>query len=492
MDLTHVCDRKEIIQIYQPLGHTGPLKICDMDNPTQESDPELDAQLILLAASNHNLEALRTLLRTGFANVQDADTGYTPLHSAIAACEKSPPSSTIKENGHSSCISPPNGNSTDGEANQIDGPACDSVEAQPFNGHGENDNAAGADSEIQASEEIDAAEKTVRLLFQNGAIWNDLDKNNETPGCLARRLGLTSLYDLIVDAGVRAEILLNRLDGYEMLRDDDSEEDEEDDAQGLEASTAEAEQESGADRVGNALEGQPELPHQDHIAQPGGEEITSEGYLNSDLTFRHDRILDQHNNGVMMAWETEIMQRTADLLAPTTGLRVLNIGHGMGIIDDFFQTKSPAKHHIIEAHPTVLDQMKKNGWDQKPGVIIHEGMWQEVVPRLIEEGTLFDAIYFDTFAEEYKALHQFFEESVIGLLDDGGKWGFFNGLGADRQVCYDVYSKVVEIDLLEAGYDVEWETMKVQDLDREKQWEGVKQPYWQLEKYRLPVCTFIG
>jgi protein arginine N-methyltransferase 2 len=464
-----------------------------MDDPIQNGDPELDAQLILLAASNHDLGVLRTLLRTGSANVQDPDTGYTPLHSAIAACEKSSPSSPIKENGHSGSVELQHGQRADGEAHKAEGPVGDSVEANTPNGHRENEDIAGSDSETGVAEEVKAAEKTIRLLFQNGAIWNDLDKNNETPGCLARRLGLKSLYDLIVDAGVRAEMLLNRLDGYKVLQGEDSEtEEEEEGVQDAEVSPMEFEQEPSANGEPNAEEGQPEAPHQGHIAQPGTDEITSEGYLNSDLTFGHDRILDQDNNGVMMEWETEIMQRTADLLAPTTGLRILNIGHGMGIIDDFFQAKSPAAHHIIEAHPIVLAQMKKNGWDQKPGVTIHEGKWQDVVPNLIEEGNLFDAIYFDTFAEEYKALHQFFEESVIGLLDDDGKWGFFNGLGADRQVCYDVYSKVIEIDLLEAGYDVEWETLKVQDLSREQQWEGVKRPYWQLEEYRLPVCTFIG
>jgi len=70
------------------------------------------------------------------------------------------------------------------------------------------------------------------------------------------------------------------------------------------------------------------------------------------------------------------------------------------------------------------------------------------VPRLIETGEIFDAIYFDTFAEEYKALKEFFTEHVIGLLasregsGEGGRFGFFNGMGADRQVCYDVYNKV--------------------------------------------------
>jgi protein arginine N-methyltransferase 2 len=61
------------------------------------------------------------------------------------------------------------------------------------------------------SEEMDSAVKTVKFLFKNGAIWNDLDSNGETLGCIAHRLGLKELYELCVDAGVRAEILLSRL-----------------------------------------------------------------------------------------------------------------------------------------------------------------------------------------------------------------------------------------------------------------------------------------
>jgi hypothetical protein len=34
-----------------------------------------------------------------------------------------------------------------------------------------------------------------------------------------------------------------------------------------------------------------------------------------------------------------------------------------------------------------------------------------------------------------------FSEQVIGLLEQEGRWGFFNGMGADRQISYDVYQK---------------------------------------------------
>jgi protein arginine N-methyltransferase 2 len=274
-------------------------------------------------------------------------------------------------------------------------------------------------------------------LFQNGAIWNDLDSNGETPGCIARRLGLTELYELCVDAGVRAELLLSRLDQYQPLGGADSEDEDED--------VDEEEDEVAGGDIGNT-NGEVE----DGVTPDAGDESTENPtYMSSNLTFDRNRILDASANGVMMDWETTLMRHSAEHLVPANGLRVLNIGHGMGIIDGIFQEKNPKSHHIIEAHPDVLQRMKEQGWYEKPGVVIHEGRWQDVVPGLVDKNELFDAIYFDTFAEEYKALRDFFTEYVIGLLDpaggaDGksGKFGFFNGMGADRQVCYDVYNKV--------------------------------------------------
>ena len=443
------------------------------------ADPDAQAQLILLAASHHNLESLRNLLRTGSASVQDQETGFTPLHAAVAACESSP-------------------------TGVVYGPSS--------NGH--VNGTVNGDHSVTAESDIEAAAKTMRLLLQNGAIWNDVDQKNETPGCLALRLGLKELYEIMVDAGVRAEMLLNRLDEYQQLAGND---DEEDEWQGSNEETYK----NG--EVDAPSDGQQQGLIDDVEDSP---EINNEDYLQSSLRFQDGRILDSAGNGVMMAWETDIMKRSAELLLPRSGLRVLNIGHGMGIIDTFFQEKSPSAHHIIEAHSGVLERMRKDGWHDKPNVIVHEGRWQDVVPKIIDQGILFDAIYFDTFAEDYKALRDFFSDCIIGLLDDGGKFGFFNGLGAgkqlldrffprvlsqdtypvytnhiqvegltrygvDRQICYDVYGKVLEMDLFEAGFDTQWETLKVPEME-EGEWEGVKRRYWSLREYKLPTCEFIG
>lgn len=412
---------------------------------------DIGVQEILLAASQHELAQLRTLLRSNDkvqdpVNVKDPETGYTPLHAAIAACESE----------------------TDDPENPSNGTIASSVP----DGVEKSRNSA-----------LKAGKETVRLLLEEGAIWNDLDSNNETPGCLAYRLALIEMYELMVDAGVRAEMLLNRLDGYEPLADDgEGEEDDDEIEENVEATAnarAESDNPAPAD---HGTTGDPDSTNE-------GPEVTSDRYLQSNLAFQNGRILDQDQNGVMMAWESGIMAQSAKNLLPASGLRVLNIGHGMGIIDGFFQSQSPSSHHIVEAHPDVLADMKSKGWYEKQGVVVHEARWQDALAKLVEEGVTFDAIYYDTFAESYSDFRDFFSEHVIGLLDPDGKWGFFNGMGADRPISYDIYQKVVEIDLFEAGFDVEWEKVKVPELEGE--WAGVRRSYWAVDNYRLPTCKYM-
>jgi protein arginine N-methyltransferase 2 len=414
-------------------------------------DVDLTVQEILLAASQHDIPKLRRLIRANDkdgnpANVKDPETGFSPLHAAIAACE---PDETHTES-----------NGVNGETNGAS------------TGHGQEQKSL-----------VQSGAETVRFLLQEGAIWNDLNNNDETPGCIARRLGLSELYEMMVDAGVRAELLLNRLDGYEQLSD---EEDEEETAP-ANAPATEEDQDQAPELVETSTT---TASAEASTAEPEqGPDVTSSRYLDSNLTFTNDRLLDQDQNGVMMAWETEIMSKSAKKLLPSTGLRVLNIGHGMGIIDNFIQEQSPSAHHIVEAHPAVVAEMKRKGWAEKPGVVIHEGRWQDILPALVAQGLTFDAIYYDTFAESYADFREFFSEQVIGLLEQEGKWGFFNGMGADRQISYDVYQKVVEMDLFEAGFDVEWEEIKVPKLEGE--WTGVRRPYWVVDNYRLPLCKFM-
>ena len=359
---------------------------------------DLLSQQVLRAAAQHDVPQLRILLRSGSASVQDPESGFTPLHTAIAACAD-------PSRGHSR-------SQADSQSANHTGNG-DNTRISHAHGHGGNEGAASV----------------LKLLLENGAIWNDLDKNDETPGCLALRLGLDDLYAIIVDAGVRAELILNRLDEYERLGDESDGNTEAIDREN-EAGDAHLDERQEAQGVAETAQDGETIESVTAVT-----DMSNENYLRSSLHFQEDSIVDDSQNGVMMAWETDIMKHTVELLIPREGLRILNVGHGMGIIDDLFQRKSPSSHQIIEAHPQVLSKMKKDGWYEKPGVIVHEGRWQDIVSQIIEKGSLFDAVYFDTFAEDYKALRDFFSDHLIGLLDDQGKWGFFHGLGGDRQIC---------------------------------------------------------
>ena len=415
------------------------------------STVDIEVQAVILAAARHDVARIRTLLKDTSANVQDPETGQTPLHAAILACE-------------------------DTQAIEVGGAATNGT------GHATNGNSITNTTDLESEDKAtqESAVKTVKYLLQNGAIWNDVDKNDETPGCIALRLGLKELYEVMVDAGVRAELLLSRLDEYERLQDSASE------------YSGENEVANGEVQDNPLAHSTQEINAELHQADPSLQPNVSLGqYLNSELNISESRILDSSQNGVMMAWESSIMKRSVTLLSPSPNPRILNIGHGMGIIDQFFQETSPSTHHIIEAHPDILARMRQDGWYEKPNVLIHEGTWQNVVPKIIEQGILFDVVYFDTFAEDYKALRDFFSDHLIGILDESGRWGFFNGLGADRQICYDVYQKVVEMDLFEAGFETEWQTMQTPESEEDGEWSGVRRRYWTLKEYRLPICTFL-
>ncbi|KAI0837742.1 arginine N-methyltransferase 2 [Hypoxylon sp. FL0890] len=416
---------------------------------------------ILYSAWHHDLASLKPLLKEPeSARVQEPTTGESPLHAAIRAC------------------APANQGALADDANDVE----------------------------------EQAKAVVHELFMSGAIWNGLDNNDETPGCVAARLGLNGLYTLCVEAGVRAELLFGLLDGYEELESDDGEDKEEENG----AAQDEAEGKEGDSANGNAeIDGTAEdvevVVDSEQTFVPkraAGPDVNSKDYLRSDLTYSDGKLVDSAQNGVMMAWETSIMRASVEALLPglAVGRRVLNIGFGMGIIDSMFAETRPSKHHIIEAHPAVLEHINSpeskfgKEWESsgssEGAYKVHSGKWQEVIPKLLEQGETYDAIYFDTFGEDYSQLRMFFTEYVPGLLEEQGRFGFFNGLGADRKICYDVYTQVVEMHLSDAGLDVEWQELDVdmKDLAKEGEgeWEGVKRRYWTLDKYRLPTCTLMG
>jgi protein arginine N-methyltransferase 2 len=216
-------------------------------------------------------------------------------------------------------------------------------------------------------------------LLEAGAPWNAVDRQGQCAGNYATDNQHWGVVNLLVDFGVRAELILGMI---ERSRRDDSETNNDDDGdaafEDVDTNKSEA------------------LPSGTHPVEH--EPSTKPDYLRQRLHYTADgnALLDSDQDAVMMEWERPLMQAHAQILMEGTGRRVMNVGFGMGIIDTALQNMQPSQHIIIEAHPDVYKRMLADKWDQKPNVRICFGRWQDEIPKLIAEGVVVDAIFYDT------------------------------------------------------------------------------------------------
>ena len=221
----------------------------------------------------------------------------------------------------------------------------------------------------------------------------------------------------------------------------------------------------------------------------------SERYLKTPVRYDgDDKLLDEDGDAVMMSWEEPLMEAHAEALCASAG-DVMNVGFGMGIIDGHIAKRTTRSHTIVEAHPDVRAHMMRAGWDEREGVRVEPGRWQDVLPRLAKEGKKYDAIFFDTYGEEYDDMRRF-HALLPKLLRKGGIYSYFNGMCPDNIFFHCVYNRVAEIELGRLGFvpPKGRGMFTVHDIDTTdaKIWEGVKRRYWWGDKYFLPTCVFDG
>lgn len=127
-------------------------------------------------------------------------------------------------------------------------------------------------------------------------------------------------------------------------------------------------------------------------------------------------------------------------------------------------------------------------------------MFQEIVPvpvprtsTVFLSGTCSDmhftltGIFFDTYGEYYEDMREF-HQHLPRLLRPGGIYSYFNGLCGDNAFFHVVYCQVVSLELANLGYSTQFIPLPVKDCLSKEIWEGVRQKYWQLDTYYLPVC----
>ena len=213
-----------------------------------------------------------------------------------------------------------------------------------------------------------------------------------------------------------------------------------------------------------------------------------------------DALLDASGDAVMMEWETPLMAAHADVcvgafphdvcghLKDRNDLRVLNVGHGLGIVDGFLRNYSSriAAHCVIEPHPDVLKRVdaQREKW---AGVTFRRETWQESLRD--EAFGPFDAIFFDTYAERYEDMRQFFR-ALPRILAKGGVFSFFNGLAPFNPFFHGVACEFVKCELDSIGLDCDFVPLQVdQSAHDDKTWDGVRRRYWRLDAYHLPLAS---
>ncbi|KAL6950007.1 hypothetical protein ACO0QE_000676 [Hanseniaspora vineae] len=368
---------------------------------------------------------------------------------------------------------------------------------------------------LLSEQEYDVILQVMDLLFEYGAGWNFLDFEGQTIGELllgadgeenqldfAQNQGLKKVYQRCVTAGVQAELLLRKFEDIEWVEEpvdiDTAEESEQ------------AEQAEQAEQNSELETQLPDCPKPEEQDPAGNQET----YLDTKLEYTKDGsalVTETNRDGVMMDWETDIMELAASTLCKRytekaedledESYNVLNIGFGMGIIDGFIKkdletaqskTGNTYKQYICEAHPDVLQKLRTDGWYDNPNVVILEGRWQDCLNDLLDKGTVFfDAIYYDTFSEHYQDMLDLYD-LIIGLIKPAGVFSFFNGLGADNRFFYDVYKEIVVIDMNNYGLQCVYETVDVAKIMEKygQVWDNVKQSYFSCKHYYHPTINF--
>jgi protein-L-isoaspartate O-methyltransferase len=203
-------------------------------------------------------------------------------------------------------------------------------------------------------------------------------------------------------------------------------------------------------------------------------------YIDRNIEYTSDgRLIDENGYSIMMDWEKPIMEFQAAQITKNGG-DILNVGFGMGFMDEAIQKFNINSHTIIEIHPRVIAEMKKRGWNKKNNVNILHGDWRDFLFKLPK----FDGIYIDIWDDD----QQDFIAYAPNLLKENGILTFFNNPTEDKDNdgLPDGHKNIIE-----RNFNVEFFNFEIPWIDDSSRQAKNCQPYWRKEWkiYKSPLLT---
>jgi protein arginine N-methyltransferase 2 len=162
-------------------------------------------------------------------------------------------------------------------------------------------------------------------------------------------------------------------------------------------------------------------------------------YLNNDINIIDGILYSSSPNvsvDIMSTDEDLIMEESANILCQNRGT-VLNVGFGLGVIDNYIKRHNPKEHHIIEIHPKVYNLAVQQGFNKTAKLYL--GDWQDIIQEFILKGKKFDAIYFDTYTfSREKKQWAMFGKIVNKILNPNGIFSYFNDIASKSEKIEDI------------------------------------------------------
>ena len=195
------------------------------------------------------------------------------------------------------------------------------------------------------------------------------------------------------------------------------------------------------------------------------------------FTYKNSNLYNSRGETVMMEWERNWMKKSAEIVCKNGG-DILNIGHGLGLVDTYIQEHNPNSHTIIEVHSDVHSHMKENGWYKRANVI--ESDWQNVVHDL----PTFDGIYFDTWSETKHDFKNGLVSHLPCILKQGGIFSYWNNVNIESEEV-NQYCK-------EQNFHIEWIKYKLDNIPEKQYANGRTYIDPKLDYVLLPIITNLN